>query len=269
MSTLRRHGPALIEEIEQTPCWNPTLWWLGHSGFALKYHSMILYLDPCFSPLPGRILEAPLQGGQIRHADLVLASHAHARHMDGGALVPLLEASPRAKLVLPKSAAHHANSLGIPFTRMTTTDAALRVEYFHSGDYIRVYAVPSAHPELEHTPLGGYPYLGYLIRCGGCTIYHAGDCVPYPMLAASLKPYSVNVALLPIDGGNGSHNFTVDQAAGLAEEIGAQWVVPMHYGSFANSGAEADRFVEHMLFQRPAQRFKVFECGEGWSVPEE
>ena len=28
-------------------------------------------------------------------------------------------------------------------------------------------------------------------------------------------------------------------------------------------------FVSHMLGHRPAQRFKVFQCGEKWTVPEE
>ena len=31
-----------------------------------------------------------------------------------------------------------------------------------------------AHNRLDWTPLGGYPYLGYLARFGACTIYHAG-----------------------------------------------------------------------------------------------
>ena len=71
------------------------------------------------------------------------------------------------------------------------------------------------------------------------------------------------MALLPIGGGN----FSVGQAAQLASDIGAQWVIPMHYGTF-----EEDReseFVAHMLGQRPELQFKVFQCGEGWTVPEE
>ena len=51
--------------------------------------------------------------------------------------------------------------------------------------------------EVALTPLGGYPYLGYLVRFGNYTIYHAGDCVPYPGLVSRLIPYNVNVALLP------------------------------------------------------------------------
>lgn len=213
---------------------------------------MVFYLDPCLTR-PG----SPASPGDVDHADLILCSHAHAGHMDGGTLAPMLGASPRAKVVLPKSACDHAQGLGISQDRMTTTDAGLRVEYFKTGDYIRVYSVPSAHPELNYTPIGGYPNLGYLIRCGGTTIYHAGDGAPYEDLAMRLRPYNVDVALLPVDGPG---NFTVEQAAELAAGIEASWLVPMHAACF-------DAFLNHMLFHRPAQKFKIFETGECWELP--
>ena len=259
-------GAALVEEIELDHSWTPRLWWLGHAGFVVKFHAMVFYLDPCLAPREDRLTPPPLDPSSVHHADLVLSSHEHSRHMDGPTLRALLEASPRAKLVLPKSAAHHARSLGIGFPRMTTTDAGLRVEYFKNGDYTRIYAVPSAHTELEWTPLGGFPRLGFLLRCGGITIYHAGDGVPYETLAGRLKPYSVTVALLPIGGRS---NFPAEQAARLAEDIDARWVVPMHYGTFPDTPPGPGAFIDHMLFTRPAQRFKVFEPGEGWTVPED
>lgn len=259
-------GRELIEEIEFDHSWTPRIWWLGHAGFVIKYHAMVFYVDPCLSASSGRISDPPLDPSAITHADMVLSTHTHARHMDGPTLTAILDASPKAKLVLPKSAASHAQALGIGFHRMTTTDADLRIEYFKSGDYMRIYAVPSAHPELEWTPIGGYPRLGYLIRCGGITIYHAGDGVPYESIVPRLRPYNVTVALLPVSG---AANFNVEQAAQLAEEIEARWLVPMHYGTFSGSSAGSGDFVNHMLFSRPAQRFKVFEPGEGWTIPED
>jgi len=258
-------GRELLDDIEFDHSWTPRLWWLGHSGFAVKFHAMIFYIDPCLSPAPDRITPPAMDPAAIGHADLVLSSHTHAHHMDGPTLSAILNSSSSAKLVLPKSTAEHARSLGIGFNRMTTTDAGLRIEYFKSGDYTRIYAVPCAHPDLGWTPLGGFPRLGYLLRCGGTTIYHAGDCLPYEELAARLRPYSVTVALLPISG---SGSFTIEQAAQLAEDIEARWLVPMHYGTFAHAAGDVSSFVSHMLFSRPAQRFKVFEPGEGWTVPE-
>jgi L-ascorbate metabolism protein UlaG (beta-lactamase superfamily) len=262
-----KSGANLIEEIENTDGASPSLWWLGHSGFVIKSQSMVFYVDPCLSDPPGRtrVLASPLNGEQVINADLVLCTHTHAGHMDPGALPAILKASPRTRVVLPKSAAEHACSIGVPYARMTTTDSDLRVEYFKAGAYGRVYSIPSAHPELDWTPIGGYPHLGYLIRFGAVTIYHAGDGRTYDGIVDRLKPYNVTVALVPIDGHG---NFEIAEAAELAENIGARWLVPMHYGAFAGRDVDVARFVNHMLGFRPSVGFKVFEPGEKWTVPE-
>ncbi len=242
-------GRALLAEIATSVCSSPTLWWLGRGGFALKYRNAILYVDPFLSES-----SPPFGGGEVTHAGLILCSHSGC--VDPQTVPAMLAASPRAKLVIPKSAAAHANSLGVPYARMVTTDSGLRVEYLDD----RIYAVPSARDKLDWTPLGGYPYLGYLVRFGGVTIYHAGDCVPYDDIVERLRPYSVTVAILPIGGR--PENFEIAEAAQLAEDIGARWLIPMNYPQ-----DRIDRFIEHMLGHRPAQRFKVFECGEMWTVP--
>jgi len=260
-----KSGAELIEEIDRTITATPALWWLGHSGFIIRFANITFYVDPCFSDPPGRTrrIASPLQASEVRNADMLFATHAHPGHLDAPSVVTMLAASRSAKLVLPKSVAEAANAAGIRYDRMTSTDSGLRIEYFKENLYGRVYSVPSAHPHLDWTQTGGYPYLGYLIRFGQWTIYHAGDCAPYPELAANLRPFNVTVALLPI----GEGNFSVSEAAQLAADIDARWVVPMHYGTF-NDDLESE-FVNHMLGHRPQQRFRVFQCGEKWIVPEE
>jgi L-ascorbate 6-phosphate lactonase len=260
-----KSGPDLIREIDQTITATPALWWLGHSGFVIRFANITFYVDPCFSDFPDRPrrIASPLLGKEVRHADMILSTHAHPGHLDPASILPMLQASVRAKLVLPRSAQEHAYAAGIPYDRLSPTDSDLRIEYFKENLYGRIYAVPSAHPQLDWTAAGGYPYLGYLIRFGRWTIYHAGDCAAYPGLATRLRPYNVNVALLPIGG----KNFSVSGAAQLASDIGAAWVVPMHYGVF-----EEDReseFVTHLLGHRPEQRFRVLQCGQKWTVPED
>src|SRR5207237_1070146 len=149
-----KRGAELIREIDRTISVTPALWWLGHSGFVIRFATITFYIDACFSSLPSqpRLIAAPLTGGEVRHADMILSTHAHAGHLDAPAIISMLQASPHAKLVLPKSAAHQANAAGIPFERMTTTNADLRIEYFKDNLYARVYAVPSAHPQLDWTP---------------------------------------------------------------------------------------------------------------------
>src|SRR5437868_12642679 len=163
----------------------------------MRFATVTVYIAPCVSAPRPRLVSPPLEAGTVHHADMVLATSADPEHLDAPTVRAILGASKSAKLILPKSAADAANAAGIPYNRMTTTDAGLRVEYFKDNLYGRIYAVPSAHPELDHSA-AGYPYLGYLIRFGRWTIYHAGDGAPYPELASRLRPFNVNIALLPI-----------------------------------------------------------------------
>ena len=62
------------------------------------------------------------RGADVNHADMILATSAQRVN---ASIAPILEASKRAKIILPKSAAVAAHSAGIPYPRMTTTDAGL------------------------------------------------------------------------------------------------------------------------------------------------
>lgn len=233
----------LISAIDRTITATPSLWWLGQAGFVVRFASITFYIDPCFT-------ELPLSPAEVRHADMILASSARTI---GAPTALMLESSKPAKLILPKSASDIAHAAGIPFARMTTTDAGLRIEYFKDNLYSRVYCVPSS---LAWTAAGGYPELGYLIRFGRWTIYHGGNGSLYEGLADRLRPFNVNVALLPLGDGY----FSPAEAAQLASDIGAAWLVPYYAGASA---------VEHLLGHCPEQRFKIFHPGEGWTVPED
>jgi L-ascorbate 6-phosphate lactonase len=224
-------------------------------------------VDPRLSTPAGRtrVSEAPLAPDEAANADLILCTHAHPTHMDPATLPGMSKVSPGVREVLPKSTTEHASSIGIPYSRMTTTDSDLRVEYFKGGLYGRVYSATSAYRTLDRTPPGGYPHLGYQIRFGDYTIYHSGDCGLYDGMVDRLRPYNVTVALLPIDG-NG--NFEIAEAVQLAEDFHARWLVlPMHFGAYGDSAVIVNTFINHMLGFRPSIGFKVFECGERWLIP--
>jgi L-ascorbate metabolism protein UlaG (beta-lactamase superfamily) len=226
---------TLLSQIGQSITATPSLWSLGQAGFVVRFASITFYIDPCFT-------EVPLAPADVTHADMILATSA--QRVDSS-LATMLEASKRAKLILPKSAADAAHAAGIPYHRMTTTDSGLRIEYFKDNLYSRIYCAPTSR----------YPELGYILRFGRWTIYHGAAGSAHADLADRLRPFSVSVALLPI----GNEYFSPSEAAQLASDIGASWLVPYH---------AAAPCVEHLLGHCPEQRFKVFHPGEGWTVPE-
>ena len=56
----------LIEEIDRTLTVTPTLWWLGHAGFVVRFANITFYIDPCLSDPAGRTrrMAAPLAAGE-------------------------------------------------------------------------------------------------------------------------------------------------------------------------------------------------------------
>jgi L-ascorbate metabolism protein UlaG (beta-lactamase superfamily) len=273
-------GLRLIGDIEQAAAPRATLWWLGQSGFVIKYRSTILYIDPYLSDSLTlkyantsqphiRITAAPISGEMVRHATAVFSTHKHSDHLDPGTVPAILAASPQAVLVLPAALAGHAHAMGITLSRMVPTGAGRS----HRFGEIVVHVLPSAHEALDYSPGSGHPYLGFVFQCGEDTLYHPGDCVPFDGQVELVRPYCPTVVLMPINGRDPARgvagNFTISEAAQFAADAGARWLIPMHYDMFTFNTVDVRRFVRHMDSTHPGRRYKVFQCGEGWMIPEE
>jgi len=133
---------------------------------------MVFYVDPCLSRSP------TLDPAHATNADLILCTHAHPGHMDPAACLPCQSVTSSQRSCWPKSGAEHAFSRHF-LQRMTTTDSDLRVEYFKDGLYGRVYAVPSAHPELNWTRSEDILTWGISSASARAPSIIAGDCRMY------------------------------------------------------------------------------------------
>ncbi len=82
-----------------------------------------------------------------------------------------------------------------------------------------------------------------------------------------LKPFHIDIALLPINGRlperRVSGNLWGDEAAQLAKNIGAKIVVPCHYEMFDFNTESPDLFVQ--TCEKIGQSYKVLKCGEHWA----
>jgi L-ascorbate metabolism protein UlaG (beta-lactamase superfamily) len=133
---------------------------------------------------------------------------------------------------------------------------------------ITVHAVPAAHNEIDRDADGRCRCLGYVVRMDGVSVYHSGDTLRYEGMVELLRPLSVDVALLPINGNRPERrvpgNLFGDEAATLAHEIGARLVVPCHYDMFDFNTETPDLFVE--TCRRLGQPYQVLRCGESMAV---
>src|SRR5439155_17920792 len=124
-------------------------------------------------------------------------SHNHSDPLDKATLVPLLRVNPRLELVIPE-----ANR---EFVVQRLEIAAERPRGLNAGESLTVagftiHAVPAAHNELEEDQRGRHKFLGYVVEAGPWTIYHSGDTLRYQGMEEWLTRWSLDVALLPING---------------------------------------------------------------------
>lgn len=247
------------------------LWWLGQSGWLLMLDGRGLLIDPYLSDSL-TVKYAGTDKPHVRMTERVVApelltgiiaatsSHNHTDHLDAETLMPLRRANPEMRIVVP------AANRDFAAARLTCDPATLHTlddgDSFCIGPYT-LHGIRSAH---EHV---GPEFLGLVIEVGGHRIYHPGDCVLYDGLVERLKPFYVDLALLPVNGSlqerRVAGNFWGREAAWLASRIGARLAVPMHYDLFEFNTVTPDEFVEHC--EKLRQPCRVLQNGERLDVP--
>ena len=264
---------AFLEQVLSTRAGEGfRLWWLGQSGFLLQWCGRHLLLDPYLSESltrkyagtdkphvrMTRRLVAP---ERLDFIDVVTSSHNHTDHLDGETLIPMHKVNPRLALVIPEAnRAFVAERLGCDPAWPIGLDDGLEAEV--AG--FRIAAIPAAHEEIERDREGRCHNLGYVVRFGEWSLYHAGDCVPYAGQVERLRPLALDLALLPINGRAAERrvpgNFDGPEAARLSHAIGARLAVPCHYEMFEFNTAPPDAFASEAA--RLGQPYRVLRCGE-------
>lgn len=264
---------SLLRDIAEAPHGPLHLWWLGQSGFLLKWHDHHLLLDPYLSDSLTRKYAgtdkehirmtrrcvAPQDLGFI---DLATCSHGHTDHLDAETLRPLQEASGgRLRLVLPRALLSLASERLAPHPpEFLPIDAG---ESLQAGAFT-FHALPSAHDEVERDADGCCLFLGYVIEAGPWRLYHSGDTRWHRDLLPALISHAPDIVLLPINGWKPERrvagNLNGTEAAALAKACAARWVIPHHYEMFTFNTESPAEFAG--ACQRLSQPFLLPRCGE-------
>lgn len=272
-----QRGAALVHDIRSADVSNGfAIWWLGQSGFLIKAPGGILLFDPYLSDSltkkyaqtdkpHTRLSELVVEPGLLEMVDVVTSSHNHTDHLDAFTLNPLREACENLTLVVPEAnRVFAADRLGMEPSALAGLDAGQSATF---GAFT-LHAVPAAHNELDTDEQGRHKYLGFVaeFEAGGrrCFVYHSGDTLRYDGMAEKLKQWSIDLALLPINGNKPERrvagNLFGDEAAQLAKDIGTGLVLPCHYDLFAFNTATPELFVK--TCEALGQPYRVPQLGE-------
>jgi L-ascorbate metabolism protein UlaG (beta-lactamase superfamily) len=253
------------------------LWWLGQSGFLLISGGRAVVFDPYLSDsltrkyagtdkphvrMTERVITPEALGG-IGVIDAITSSHHHTDHLDAETLTPLLGLNPGAKLIIPEANRSFViERLGQEFSsRLVGLDDGRSTEV--AG--IRFQGIAAAHNTVERDAEGRCKFLGYVMGWAGTVFYHSGDTLLHEGLVPALKPLSVDLALLPINGNlperRVAGNLDGPEAAQLAKATGARMAIPCHFDMFEFNTAIPDEFVREC--KRLDQAYHVLRNGEG------
>jgi L-ascorbate metabolism protein UlaG (beta-lactamase superfamily) len=231
------------------------LWWLGQSGFLLQWKGKRVLIDPYLSDSltkkylttdkpHTRMSELVMRPELLKNISVVTSSHNHTDHLDGETLIPVLKNNPKIKFIIPEANRDFVAGrvkcerdfpIGLNDERSITID-----EFIFHG-------IPAKHNEIERDENGNCEYMGYVVEFGKNKIYHSGDTLWFDGMVELLKPFAVEVAILPINGNKPERkvagNLDCKEAAELGKAIGAGYVIPCHYDMFTFNTADVNDFV--------------------------
>lgn len=265
---------ALVREMDQllSDERNFHLWWLGQSGFMLQWRGKRVLLDPYLSDSLTkkyqntdkphiRLSERVIDPALLRGISIITSSHNHTDHLDAETLMPIIQHNPGVSFVIPE-----ANRLFVA-ERVKCEDSfpyGLNDGQSVSIDGFTIYGVPAKHNEIDRDEYGNCRYMGYIITFDNHAIYHSGDTLWFDEMVSILKPFSPDVAILPINGNDPSRrvagNLDCREAAQLGKAIDAKCVIPCHYDMFAFNTADVKDFEREAKIRKLP--YRVLRSGE-------
>jgi len=251
------------------------LWWLGQSGFLLQWKGKRVLIDPYLSDSltkkyaatdkpHTRMSERVIDPELLKNISVVSSSHNNTDHLDAETLMPVLKNNAGVKFIIPEA------NRGFVSERVKCKNEfpiGLNDSLSVTVDEFTFHGIPARHNEIERDEKGNCKFMGYVIEFDKYKIYHSGDTLWFDEMTDLLKPFAVDVAILPINGNDPSRrvagNLNCEEAAKLGKAIGAQVVIPCHYDMFAFNTADVNDFIKEA--KKLGQSYRVLRGGERFS----
>jgi L-ascorbate metabolism protein UlaG (beta-lactamase superfamily) len=226
---------------------------IGHSSFLIQIAGRKLLIDPVFAERLIALRRLRRPGVKIKDLpaiDMVLLSHAHMDHLNRPSLRRIvahnLKMHGRAPIaVVPWGVDDLVDDLG--FSRVVT------LEWWQTKSIggLDVTMTPCKHWGARLFKDTHRGFGGYVLQGDGHTLYHSGDTAYFDGFAKIGKRLKPQVALLPIgayrpDSYRGVHTCP-EEALQAFLDLGAQQMIPMHYGTFRLSQEPMEEPVERLM----------------------
>jgi len=230
------------------------LTFIGHSSFFLQIGGRNILIDPNFARWIFVLKRLRRPGMRLRDLppiDAVLVSHAHFDHLHRPSLRSIARltrwhSGKRPIVVVPRHLRDLVGDLG--YGRIVELEWW---EELKLGE-LQITHVPARHWGARIVRDMHRGYGGYVLSANGHSVYHAGDTAYFDGFCEIGRQLKPDIALLPIGAYQPASYRAVhaspEDAIQAFVDLGARYMVPMHYGSFRLSQEPVEE---------PLQRLKV------------
>lgn len=211
--------------------------WLGHSSVLIRMDGCTLLTDPVLGRRIGvdlrlttvgmkRLVEPALRAKEIPRPDVILLSHAHMDHFDLATLRALQN---------PHTTVVTASKTGDLLRRMRFG----KVNELGWGEELRVGDLRIQAFEVRHwgarvgrDTFRGYN--GYVLESPKYRVLFGGDTAMTDSFRQVKTSRAIDLALMPIGAYDPwiRHHCTPEQALRMAEDAGAECILPIHHKTF-------------------------------------
>ena len=218
--------------------------WIGHSTFLINNGDLQILTDPIFSDRaspftwigPRRLVPPAMRVDQVSDVDVVTISHNHYDHLDISSLISLQKSNPKCLILVPMGDKKLLDTAGIK-----------NVFEFDWWDSIKVNNTKFFFTPAQHWSARGLTdrnlshWGGWYIQTPEMSLYHVGDSgYSEDFRQVRERLGSPKYAFIPI-GAYAPRWFMksahVDPAEAfqIAIDVGAEYSVAMHWGTFSLS----------------------------------
>jgi L-ascorbate metabolism protein UlaG (beta-lactamase superfamily) len=257
----RRTGKPSIPVLAKTGQMAVTF--IGHSSFFVQIGGQSLLIDPNFAKwlfVLKRIRRAGVRLRELPPIDAVLVSHAHFDHLHRPSLRAIARRTRRITgrapvIIVPEHVRDLVSDLGFR--------EVIELSWWEEARLgtLTVTHVPSKHWGARIIRDMHRGFGGYVIKSNRHSVYHAGDTAYFRGFAEIGRRLEPELALLPIGAYHPPSYRNVhtnpEDAVQAFFDLGARWMVPMHYGTFRLSHEPVEEPVEFL--EREAERRGILD----------